>query len=271
MNKILFASLALSLTLGIACGGGGSNLVSSGKSSSGGSSNSGSSSSSGGSTSGAPSPTAPTPAPTTPAPITPAPAPAPTTQATTTLVAETGNNTSGSSSFAGFSNGDIAPANVSKVDVQNLLYAGTTAKVFAHLMPWFGDGSHKNVGYTSWNAAQVALQVNDMVSRGINGMIIDWYGQNNTNLNTTTQLIFAEAVKHPGFEVAVMVDAGGVSGRSHHLFDLRAQLHSDELRNFLGLHEDGRPLGHSFLRRRESGSQLDHRAGLRSGQPYLCL
>jgi hypothetical protein len=98
------------------------------------------------------------------------------------------------------------------VDVHKLLYAGTTAKVYAHLMPWFGDSSHKNVGYTSWSAAQVALQVNDMISRGINGMVIDWYGQANTNLNTATQLIFQEAVKHPGFEVAVMVDAGGVSG-----------------------------------------------------------
>ncbi len=93
-----------------------------------------------------------------------------------------------------------------------MLYAGTTAKVYAHLMPWFGDSSHKNIGYSSWSAAQVALQVNDMISRGINGMLIDWYGPNNANLNTATQLIFQEAVKHPGFEVAVMLDAGGVSG-----------------------------------------------------------
>ena len=98
------------------------------------------------------------------------------------------------------------------MDVHKLLYAGTTAKVYAHLMPWFGNSSHKNIGYTSWDAAQVALQVNDMISRGINGMIIDWYGQNNANLNNATQLIFQEAVKHPGFEVAVMVDAGGISG-----------------------------------------------------------
>ncbi len=172
MNKTLFGTLILGLTLNVACGSGHAQ---------------------GGQSSAIPSTSNTTPT-------------------STTLAAENGNNTSASSSFTGWSNGDIAPTNVSKVDVHKLLYAGTTSKVYAHLMPWFGDASHKNVGYTSWSASQVALQVNDMISRGINGMVIDWFGPNNTNLNTTTQLIFQEAVKHPGFEVAVMLDAGSVSG-----------------------------------------------------------
>jgi hypothetical protein len=199
MNKLFFGTLIVGLSLSAGCGGG-SNFVKSGLSSS-----------TGSSASQNPAPTSPTTtAPTTTAPTTTAPTT--TAAATTTLAAETGNNTSGSSSFAGWTDGNMAPGNVSKVDVHKLLYAGTTAKVYAHLMPWFGDASHKNIGYTSWNAAQVALQVNDMISRGINGMVIDWYGQGNANLNTAAQLIFQEAVKHPGFEVAVMVDAGGVSG-----------------------------------------------------------
>ncbi len=178
MNKLLFGTLMLTLSLSIACGNGGSSAAHS-------------SSSAAPQTSTATTPTTPT---------------------ATTLAAETDNNTSAASSFPGWTDGDIAPTNVSKVDVHKLLYAGTTSKVYAHLMPWFGDSSHKNVGYTSWTAAQVALQVNDMISRGINGMVIDWFGPNNTNLNTATQLIFQEAVKHPGFEVAVMLDAGSVSG-----------------------------------------------------------
>ncbi len=173
MNK-LFGTLTLGLFLTVACGSGKSNVQ-------------------GGQSSASPSTSNTTPT-------------------ATTVASETGNNTSASSSFPGWSDGNIAPTNVSKVDVHKLLYAGTTSKVYAHLMPWFGDSSHLNVGYSSWNAAQVALQVNDMISRGINGMVIDWYGPNNTNLNTATQLIFQEAVKHPGFEVAVMLDAGGVSG-----------------------------------------------------------
>jgi hypothetical protein len=179
MNKFLFATLILGLSVSVACGSG-NNSAQSGQSNSTGSSSSA------------------TPAASTPT--------------STTLAAETSNNTSGSSSFPGWTDGNIAPTNVSKVDVHNLLYSGTNSKVYAHLMPWFGDSSHKNIGYTSWSAAQVALQVNDMISRGINGMVIDWYGPNNVNLNTATQLIFQEAVKHPGFEVAVMLDAGGVTG-----------------------------------------------------------
>lgn len=174
MKQTLFGLLILGLSLSVACGTGG-NASKNGQSSS----NSSSSSQ---------TPTA------------------------TTLAAETGNNTSASSNFAGWSNGNITPANVSKVDVHKLLYPGATAKVYAHLMPWFGDSSHKNIGYTSWDAAQVSRQVNDMISRGINGVMIDWYGPGNANCNAATQLIFQEAVKHPGFEVAVMLDAGAVSG-----------------------------------------------------------
>jgi hypothetical protein len=190
MNKLLFGTLIVGLSLSVACGSGGSNSSPSGQSSS---SNSSPSNAAASSSSISPNIAAATPT-------------------VTTLAAETGNNTSASSSFAGWSNGNIAPTNVSKVDVHKLLYAGTSTKVYAHLMPWFGNSSHKSVGYTSWDAGQVALQVNDMISRGINGMIIDWYGPGNTASNTATQLIFQEAVKHPGFEVAVMVDAGGVSG-----------------------------------------------------------
>ena len=203
MTKLLFGTLILGLSLTVACGGG--KLAQGGQSSSGSSLLSPSTAPTTPTTS-----TSTTTTPTTTATTTPA-----TTMAvgtTTTLAAETTNNTSAASSFPGWTDGNMAPSSVSKVDVHKLLYAGNTAKVYAHLMPWFGDSSHLNVGYTSWTATQVAAQVNDMVSRGINGMIIDWYGPNNTNLNTATQLIFQEAVKHPGFEVAVMLDAGGVSG-----------------------------------------------------------
>jgi len=178
MNKKLFGILVLGLSLSVACGTGGTTASQNSQASSSGSSS----------------------------------ASASQTPTSTTHAAETGNNTSASSSFAGWSNGDMAPSNVSKVDVHKLLYPGSTAKVYAHLMPWFGDSSHKNIGYTSWDAAQVSRQVNDMISRGINGMMIDWYGPGNANCNTATQLIFQEAAKHPGFEVAVMLDAGAVSG-----------------------------------------------------------
>jgi hypothetical protein len=185
MNKLFFGTIILGLTFSVACGGGGSNSAPSSQAAS-----NGPTATSGSSTVSTSSNDA----------------------TVTTLAAETSNNTSAASTFPGWTDGNMKPANVSKVDVHKLLYGGTTAKVYAHLMPWFGDASHQNIGYASWDAAQVARQVADMISRGINGMIIDWYGPNNANLNNATKLIFQEAVKHPGFEVAVMLDAGSVSG-----------------------------------------------------------
>src|SRR4051812_49103380 len=96
---------------------------------------------------------------------------------TTTLAVETGDNTSTSPTFAGTTNGNLSGNhNISKVDVRSLLYPGSTTKVYAHFMPWFGGTNHLNVGYKSDDPTQVARQVSDMRSRGLSGAIIDWYG-----------------------------------------------------------------------------------------------
>jgi PKD repeat protein len=136
-------------------------------------------------------------------------------QATTTLTAETANNTSAADSFTTQTNGNNGASNISKVSTHNLLYPGATGKVYAHLMLWFGGSNHMNVGYTSDSTTQVHKQVTDMISRGIDGTIIDWYGQgtNNqgfTNINQATQYVMEEAVLHPNFTFAVMDDAGSL-------------------------------------------------------------
>jgi hypothetical protein len=128
---------------------------------------------------------------------------------TTTLAAQKANNTSTAKTFVAQSNGNPGPANVSKLDVHSLLYSGADTKIYAHLMLWFGGSNHMNVGYNSNDAAQVHRQVNDMVSRGINGVIIDWYGPNNS-IDSATKLVMAEAEKHPGFTFAIMVDQGAI-------------------------------------------------------------
>jgi hypothetical protein len=128
---------------------------------------------------------------------------------TTTLAAQTGNNTSAANSFSRQSNGNLGAGNVSKVDVHSLLYPGANTKIFAHLVPWFGGSNHMNVGYSSTDPSQVHRQVEDMISRGIDGVIIDWYGPGSTE-DTATKLIMAEANKHAGFGFAVMVDKGAI-------------------------------------------------------------
>ena len=129
---------------------------------------------------------------------------------TTTLASQTSNNTSAANSFSSQSNGNLGAGNISKVDIHSLLYAGASTKIYAHLVPWFGGSNHMNVGYSSTDPTQVHRQVEDMISRGIDGVIIDWYGPGSTE-DTATKLIMAEAEKHASFSFAVMVDKGAIA------------------------------------------------------------
>jgi len=128
---------------------------------------------------------------------------------TTTLAAETSNNTSAAPSFSSQSNGNRGLGNISKLDVHSLLSSGLKTKVYAHLMLWFGKSNHMNVGYSSTDPAQVHRQITDMISRGIDGVIIDWYGSN-TFEDQATRVVMAEAESHPGFTFAIMVDQGAI-------------------------------------------------------------
>lgn len=135
--------------------------------------------------------------------------------ATTTLTAETANNTSAADTFTTQTNGNNGAGNISKAPTRNLLYSGATGKIYAHLMLWFGGANHMNVGYSSADTTQIHKQVTDMISRGIDGAIIDWYGQGATNqgfatINQATQSVMNEAVQHPNFTFAVMDDAGSL-------------------------------------------------------------
>ncbi|PYX37220.1 MAG: hypothetical protein DMG75_07715, partial [Acidobacteria bacterium] len=132
---------------------------------------------------------------------------------TTTLIAETSNNTSAANSFQAQSNGDIGASSISKLDIHTLLYPGATTKIYAHLMLWFGGPSPMNVGYKSNDPAQVHRQIEDMISRGIDGVIMDWYGPGNFE-DAVAKLIMAEAESHPGFTFAIMVDKGALQWNS---------------------------------------------------------
>ena len=132
---------------------------------------------------------------------------------TTTLAAETSNNTSAADSFATQTNGNTAPANVSKMSVHTLMPAGSTTQLYAHFMGWFGQSSHMYVGYNSHDPAQVTRQINDMVSRGMDGMVIEWYGQGSYEDNTAL-LVKPEVEKHPGFLFYINIDVGTLQWHS---------------------------------------------------------
>ncbi len=132
---------------------------------------------------------------------------------TTTLAGQTANNTSAANNFSAQSNGNSAVGSVSKVDIHALLYPGATTKVYAHLLLWFGGTNHMNVGYSSTDPKQIHRQILDMISRGIDGVIVDWYGPNNS-VDQATKLVMTEAEAHPGFTFAIMVDQGAIQRNS---------------------------------------------------------
>src|SRR5438874_7786789 len=146
----------------------------------------------------------------------------------TTLQAETGNNTAAANSFPGQTNGNAGPGNVSKVPMSGLLYSGANTIVFVHYMPWFGSSSHINVGYRSDDPAQVKNQVEDMISRGIQGAIVDWFGPSSTLADASTKLVMKQAEAHAGFNFAVMEDSGALlTAAEHNGCDVTSQLISD--------------------------------------------
>jgi hypothetical protein len=130
----------------------------------------------------------------------------------TTLSVETGRNTSAASTFTNSSNGNLGAANISNVPISTLLYPGSTTKIYAHFMAWFGTNGHLDIGYNSSDPATVKSQVNNMLSRGISGVIIDWYGPE-SHEDATALAAKAESESHNGqFEFAIMQDAGGLNG-----------------------------------------------------------
>ncbi len=130
---------------------------------------------------------------------------------TTTLLSETANNTSASASFRTQPNGNAAPGNVSKIPIQRTLYAGSTTRIFAQFQAWFGEKNHMDVGYRSDSPDQVRLQVADMLSRGISGVVIDWYGPQHVQDDQASILVMKEAERRAGqFYFAIEEDKGAI-------------------------------------------------------------
>ena len=148
---------------------------------------------------------------------------------TSTLQAETGNNTSTANSFAAQTNGNARAGNVSKLPIGSLLYGGSTTKVYATWLGWFGQPNHMNVGYVSDSAEQVHARVQDMMSRGIAGAIANWHGLANTSSEAATQLLKKEAESSGGkFEFAIMEDKSSLgSAAVSNECDVTDQLISD--------------------------------------------
>jgi len=121
-------------------------------------------------------------------------------------------NSSAASGFAGHANGNAPAGEVSKLPVRALLYPGATTKIYARLMPFFvrgGGEGHIDVGYSSNDRAQLARQLDDMISRGVDGAILDWYGPRKKHHEQVASLLREESEKR-NFEFALTLDTGAV-------------------------------------------------------------
>jgi hypothetical protein len=114
---------------------------------------------------------------------------------TTTMSHETANNTSASPSFLGQENGNATASNISKVPLRTLLPADYNGKIFVHYMPWWGNRSHPDIGYSEHDSDQIRRQVEDMISRGFDGVIVGEWNSSDFSRDTSDKL-FRECEAH---------------------------------------------------------------------------
>ena len=132
---------------------------------------------------------------------------------TTTYAAETGNNTSAADTFTGWNDGNIGATNISKLDTHTLLYPGFNGKIYAHVEPWWGSSGHPNIGYSSGDPAEVQKQITDILSRGLDGEVVDWYGPGSYE-DGTVKTLFSVTPSNPNFSVIVEIDVGAMNWHS---------------------------------------------------------
>lgn len=87
----------------------------------------------------------------------------------------------------------------------NLPQPPESPKVLAVYMPWFGDGGHMDVGYSSQDPAVLRRQISQARTLGISGFVVDWYGVHNTFLDKSFALL-QQAAAEQHFQVALMYD-----------------------------------------------------------------
>jgi hypothetical protein len=76
-------------------------------------------------------------------------------------------------------------------------------KLLAVYMPWFGDHTHMDVGYSSQDPAVLRKQIEEAKHRGISGFVVDWYGQSNKYSDHNFALL-QEAASDNHFQVALL-------------------------------------------------------------------
>lgn len=157
-------------------------------------------------------------------------------QQTSTLSQLESPNTSAPSGFTGavtrtdgtqVHNGLPAALPISDLGIHSLITSGSP-KVFVHLQGWFCPSSghacngHVVLGYDDHDPAHVQAQVDDMRRRGLDGVLVDWYGPSSFS-DQTAQLYrnyadqICAAAGNPSpcpFQIGFVIDAGASEYKS---------------------------------------------------------
>ena len=76
-------------------------------------------------------------------------------------------------------------------------------KLLAVYMPWFGDHTHMDVGYSSQDLAVLRKQIQQARHMGISAFVVDWYGESRTYSDHNFALL-QEAASENHFQVALL-------------------------------------------------------------------
>lgn len=128
---------------------------------------------------------------------------------TTTWISQSGETMQVDPSKMDLSLNPITPGRVSNVNVHTLIPSRPDLRWFAHIVPWFGQSNHINIGINSNTDAYISAMLADMMRRGFDGLVVDWYGQGSF-VDQATLLIqqHLRAIPNNTFKFIIMMDKG---------------------------------------------------------------
>jgi hypothetical protein len=127
----------------------------------------------------------------------------------TTWVNNTGTTASVDSAKSDDSINPVTPAHVSRTDVHAYFPANSSIPVYAHITPWFGHAGHVQIGVNCNTTTWVQAAIEDAAARGINGFIIDWYGEGSFEDQVTLKIQSYLASRPANtFKFAICFDKG---------------------------------------------------------------
>jgi hypothetical protein len=87
--------------------------------------------------------------------------------------------------------------------LQNGQAPALSPKLLAVYMPWFGDHTHMDVGYSSQDPAVLRKQIQQARHMGISAFVVDWYGESNPYSDHNFGLM-QQAASESHFQVALL-------------------------------------------------------------------